>query len=172
MQEVIDDTTDDLFDQYTRLGNEGMNGNPRSPCASRLAREVLTRRMRLLLETPDSTTAELAELAGQCAGWDIRVDENELRIPAESFLARLTLNWVATPSNMERLGQVRDALSLMAAIPIRVRMWRLQNLFLKVRDAPGRPDFSRNEPAGPYTQSWMEQFLEVAEMLGVRSGFS
>lgn len=172
MQKVIDDTADDLFDRYTRLENEVMDGNLCSPCASRLAREVLTRRMRLLLEDPDSTTADLAELAGQCAGWDIQVDENELRIPAESFLARLTLTWVATPSNTERLGQVSDALSLMAGIPIRVRLWRLQNLFLKVRDAPGRPDFSRNEPAGPCTQSGKEQFLAVAEMLGVRSGFS
>jgi hypothetical protein len=170
MQDALDEAESIIFDRYTGLVREGQEQSGLDPGVFRLARSVLTRRMRLLLADPGSTTGDLADLAGECVRWGVSPEQGEVRVPGESFLMRLAGDWAAHPEDRERLDRVVQALGILHGLPVPVQLWDLQNLFLLVRDGPAGPVRGKAAQGEPGALAWQEQFLALGSALRVRSG--
>jgi alpha-amylase/alpha-mannosidase (GH57 family) len=115
-------------------------------------------------------TDKVRSLMDAAAKWQIKLDTegigDDFKINLEKMMAALA----ADPADTDRLKNVLAAVSLARSLPFSVDLWKVQNLYWGMLQAP-YPEFKRKAvQSDPPAKIWVEAFAALGKNLSIRAG--
>jgi alpha-amylase/alpha-mannosidase (GH57 family) len=128
-------------------------------------RAVNHRLQRVFLEEGPLDRQVVVELLQEAKERRVHLDSVGLEFAFRQRIERLAESFRGDPHDLERLAALEGAADIVAMLPFRVDVWRVQNDFDVVRrehltDYRWRHDL-------PGAQEWLRRFLALGEVLGV-----
>ncbi len=138
------------------------------PRAFRTATEFLyTTDLRWALQDEDPDFEHIKQLLLEAQQWEVPIDAAQMGYRFSRLLGRVGERWQEAPEQMELLETLRQGVELARSVALEINLWRVQNSYFQVRAAHWSRLLRRAARGRPVALAWMEEFVELGELLDV-----
>ncbi|HEY7112131.1 MAG TPA: DUF3536 domain-containing protein [Thermoanaerobaculia bacterium] len=122
---------------------------------------VVNAALRKDLQSPSLDGAAIAAVLDEAAGEELALNAESLEYALRQRLEGFARDFAERPEDLERLETLRRAVELSRRFPFPVRLWRVQNVYWKVREAPAAGSDGRDA-------AWRAAFDALGSLLSMR----
>ncbi|HTO77393.1 MAG TPA: DUF3536 domain-containing protein [Thermoanaerobaculia bacterium] len=167
LREVIESTREEAEEALRRVHEKHLPlmrfladlGSPLPRVFRATAELIANAALREALGTPALDGAAIAAILEEAHREKIPLDAETLEYAVRQRLDAFARDFAEQPEDLARLETLRRAVELSRRFPFPVRLWRVQNVYWRVRES---------QPEGARDAAWREAFAALGELLSVR----
>jgi alpha-amylase/alpha-mannosidase (GH57 family) len=130
---------------------------------------IINSKLRRTVKNYTVDTEKVSNLLDTAAKWRIKLDTEGIGYSFKINLEKMMAALAADPADTDRLKNVLAAVALARSLPFSVDLWKVQNLYWGMLQAP-YPEFKRKAAQGdPLAKIWVEAFAALGKNLSIRA---